>query len=202
MHVAWTSFFVALAVIMLVPGPDFVLVTRNAARGLRWGVLTGAGVVTGLTVHALLATLGLSALVAAAPAALFAVKAVGALYLGYLGLATLRGSRSAASGTDQGTALSARAVFLRGLLGDLLNPKVMLVFLTLVPQAMDPHASAFPQAALLSAVVVLVFASFWAVVIPLARRLAVLLSRPAVRRVFERCCGAALLGMAASVAAA
>lgn len=200
MHIAWTSFLLALVVITVVPGPDFVLVTGNAVRGVRYGALTAAGVVTGLLVHAVLATVGLSALVAAAPAALLAVKAVGALYLLYLGVATLRAARR--GGPIRRAAKSDRSLFLRGLLCDLLNPKVLLTFLSLVPQAMDPSAPPLPQAALLSAVAVGVFACFWAAVVPLAGRLAALLTRPKVRPVFERLCGTALIGMAASVLAA
>ncbi|GAA0229746.1 LysE family translocator [Saccharothrix mutabilis subsp. mutabilis] len=197
MHIAWTSFLLAVVVITIVPGPDFVLVTGNAVRGVRLGALTALGVVTGLLVHATLATLGLSALVAAAPTALLVVKAIGAAYLLYLGVMTLR-SRGAATAPPR----SDRSVFLRGLMCDLLNPKVMLTFLSLVPQAMDPSAPPLPQAALLSAVAVGVFAAFWSVVVPLAGRLATLLSRPKVRPVFERLCGTALIGMAASVLAA
>ncbi|MEJ2855128.1 MULTISPECIES: LysE family translocator [unclassified Saccharothrix] len=197
MHIAWTSFLLALVVITIVPGPDFVLVTGNAVRGLRLGALTALGVLTGLLVHATLATVGLSALVAAAPTALLVVKAVGAVYLVYLGVMTLR-SRGAATAPPR----SDRSVFLRGFLCDLLNPKVMLTFLSLVPQAMDPTAPPLPQAALLSAVAVGVFAAFWAVVVPIAGRLATLLTRPKVRPVFERLCGTALIGMAASVLAA
>lgn len=197
MHIAWTSFLLALVVITIVPGPDFVLVTGNAVRGLRLGALTALGVLTGLLVHATLATVGLSALVAAAPTALLVVKAVGAVYLLYLGVMTLR-SRGAATAPPR----SDRSVFLRGFLCDLLNPKVMLTFLSLVPQAMDPTAPPLPQAALLSAVAVGVFAAFWAVVVPIAGRLATLLTRPKVRPIFERLCGTALIGMAASVLAA
>ncbi|MBB5955818.1 threonine/homoserine/homoserine lactone efflux protein [Saccharothrix tamanrassetensis] len=196
MHIAWTSFLLALVVITIVPGPDFVLVTGNAVRGVRLGALTALGVVTGLLVHAVLATLGLSALVAAAPAALWAVKAIGAAYLLYLGVMTLR-SRGATAAPPR----SEKSVFLRGMLCDLLNPKVMLTFLSLIPQAMDPAAPPLPQAALLSAVTVGVFAAFWTCVVPTAGRLARLLARPGVRPVFERLCGAALIGMAASVLA-
>ncbi|GAA3462038.1 LysE family translocator [Saccharothrix longispora] len=197
MHIAWTSFLLALVVVTVVPGPDFVLVTGNAVRGARYGAVTALGVVTGLLVHALLATLGLSALVAAAPAALLAVKAVGAAYLAYLGFATLRAARR--GGPIRRAATSDRSLFLRGLLCDLLNPKVMLIFLSLVPQAMDPAAPPLPQAALLSAVAVTVFACFWAVVAPLATRLARLLAHPRVRPFFDRACGAALITMAATV---
>ncbi|WP_433263548.1 LysE family translocator [Actinosynnema sp. CS-041913] len=198
MHIAWTSFLLALVVITIVPGPDFVLVTGNAVRGVRLGALTALGVMTGLLVHAVLATVGLSALVAAAPAALWVVKAVGAGYLCYLGLMTLRSRKSPAAPAPP----SEKSVFLRGMLCDLLNPKVMLTFLSLIPQAMDPTAPPLPQAALLSAVTVGVFAAFWACVVPTAGRLARLLTRPKVRPVFERLCGTALIGMAASVLAA
>lgn len=199
MHIAWTSFLLALVVITIVPGPDFVLIMGNAVRSLRLGVLAALGVVTGLLVHATLATIGLSALVVAVPTALFVVKAIGALYLGYLGFMTLRGASTAAQEPPQ---RSDRSVFLRGVLCDLLNPKVMLTFLSLIPQAMDPTAAPLPQAALLSAVTVGVFAGFWVVVVPLARQLGTVLSKPKIRTAFERVCGTALIGMAASVLAA
>ena len=57
------------------------------------------------------------------------------------------------------------------MLCDLLNPKVMLTFLSLIPQAMDPNAAPLPQAAVLSAVTVGVFAVFWVIVVPSARQL-------------------------------
>ncbi|KOV85905.1 LysE family translocator [Nocardia sp. NRRL S-836] len=198
MHIAWTSFLLALVVITVVPGPDFVLIMGNAVRSLRLGVMAALGVVTGLLVHATLATLGLSALVVAAPAALFVVKAVGALYLAYLGFMTFRSAGGQAAEQPRGNG----NVFLRGVLCDLLNPKVMLTFLSLIPQAMDPAAPPLPQAALLSAVTVGVFAGFWVVVVPLARQLGTVLSKPKVRAPFERVCGTALIAMAASVLAA
>ncbi|GAB3489252.1 LysE family translocator [Amycolatopsis cihanbeyliensis] len=202
MHIAWTSFLIAFVVLLFVPGPDFVLVTGNAMRGSRAGWVTAAGVTCGLMVHACLATLGLSALVAAAPAAMTAVKLLGAAYLGYLGFSTLRRARAAAPAPGEPVVpdRSLRALFLRGVLGDVLNPKVMLLFLTLVPQAIDPHAPAMPQAALLSGVVVAGFALFWSLVVPLARSISGLLAAPRRRRVFERGCGVALIGMAAAVA--
>ena len=197
-HIAWTSFLLAVVVIAIVPGPDFVLITGNAVRGTRYGALAAAGVVCGLLVHAALATLGLSALVVAVPAALIAVKTVGALYLVHLGVMTLR---AAGKGTLDALVPDGRSVFLRGVLCDLLNPKVMLTFLSIIPQAMDPFAPPLPQAAALSAVTVGVFAAFWAIVVPLAGKLSRILTKPEVRPVFERVCGTALIGLAASVLA-
>jgi threonine/homoserine/homoserine lactone efflux protein len=182
---------------MIVPGPDFVLIMGNAVRSLRKGTEAALGVVTGLLIHATLATIGLSALVAAVPTALLVVKVIGALYLAYVGFMTLKTANKAAEARP-----GKGNVFLRGLLCDLLNPKVMLTFLSLIPQAMDPNSAPLPQAALLSAVTVGVFALFWVIVVPSARQLGSLLSRPRVRATFERVCGTALIGMAASVLAA
>ncbi|MET9627643.1 LysE family translocator [Lentzea sp. NPDC006480] len=196
MHIAWTSFLVALLIIMIVPGPDFVLIMGNAVRSLKKGTEAALGVITGLLVHATLATIGLSALVAAVPTALLVVKVIGALYLAYIGFMTLRTSKATQHQEDKGN------VFLRGLLCDLLNPKVMLTFLSLIPQAMDPNSAPLPQAALLSAVTVATFALFWVIVVPCARQLGTVLSKPRIRAAFERVCGTALIGMAASVLAA
>ena len=202
MHIAWGPYLLALLVIVVVPGPDFVLVTRSAASSRRWGWLAAAGVTCGLMVHAVAATLGLSALVAAVPAALFAVKVIGVAYLAWMGLQILRNSGAAASPEAVPVVTSGRSVFLRGLLTDVLNPKVLLTFLTLLPQAMDPAGEPIRQAGLLSAVAVGTFGVWWLVVVPSVRKLSALLADPQRRKVFERCCGGALLVMATSIAAA
>lgn len=217
MSIDWGPFLLALVAIVVTPGPDFVLVTSSAASGVRWGWLAAAGVTCGLLVHAAAATLGLSALVIAVPAALWVVKALGVAYLAWMGLRILRkagstgsdtpgsGStddaspRTSAGGTVHATR-TGRAIFFRALLTDVLNPKVMLTFLTLLPQAMDTNAAPMPQAALLSAVAVGGFTAWWLVVVPSVRSLSALLAKPRRRRIFERCCGSALLLMAGSIA--
>jgi threonine/homoserine/homoserine lactone efflux protein len=199
-HIAWGSFLLALLVIVLAPGPDFVLVTSNAATGRKYGWLAAAGVTCGLLLHATAATLGLSALVLAFPAALLVVKAVGVAYLAWLGVQTLRRSGTAARESTVEAPRSGRLVFLRGLLTDVLNPKIMLTFLTLLPQAMDPAGDPVTQAALLSAVAVASFGTWWMIVVPSVRWLSSLLSHPRRRKAFERCCGGALLAMATSIA--
>lgn len=200
MHIAWGPYLLALLVIVLVPGPDFVLVTSNAATGRRWGWIAAAGVTCGLLFHASAATLGLSALLMTAPTALFVVKAAGVGYLVFLGIQVLRKAGAEQQQPAAEVPRSGRAVFLRGLLIDVLNPKVMLMFLTLLPQAMDPGGDPMSQAALLSAVAVGTFGAWWIVVVPSVRKLSALFAQPRRRRAFERCCGGALLAMAGSVA--
>ncbi|GAB3274225.1 LysE family translocator [Parasphingorhabdus pacifica] len=200
MHIEWGPYLLALVAIIIVPGPDFVLVTSNAATGRRWGWFAAAGVTCGLLVHASAATLGLSALLVAAPRALFAVKVIGALYLAYLGVQILRNAGSGKVAPGQvDTVPSGRSVFFRGLFIDLLNPKVMLMFLTLLPQAMDPAGEPVTQAGVLSAVAVGAFGSYWLIVVPSVRWLAAFLADPGRNRVFERCCGGVLLAMATSI---
>lgn len=199
MHIEWGPYLLALVVIVLVPGPDFVLVTSNAANGARWGWFAALGVTCGLLVHATAATLGLSALLIAVPTALAVVKAVGVAYLAFLGIQVLR-KAGVAQRAPASVPRSGRSVFLRGVLIDLLNPKVMLMFLTLLPQAMDPAGQPVPQAALLSAVAVSGFAAWWLVVVPSVRKLSAVLAHPRRRTVFERCCGGALIAMATSIA--
>ncbi|MGJ7906038.1 LysE family translocator [Actinopolyspora sp. H202] len=202
MHIAWGSFLLALLVIILVPGPDFVMVTRSAATGARWGWLAAAGVTCGLLIHATAATVGLSALVIAFPAALFVIKVLGIGYLVLMSVRILRRAGSTAVAGDEAAPTSGRAVFLRGLLVDVLNPKVLLTFLTLLPQAMAPAGDPMKQALLLSAVAVASFAAWWLLVVPSVGWLSAFLAVPRRKRVFERCCGGALLVMASSIALA
>lgn len=133
--------FVGAAMLLVgLPGPNIVyIVTRSVDQGWRAGVLSALGVETGTFVHALLAVLGLSALVTASPFVFGAVKILGAGYLLYLGIRTLlaRGGHTAA-GVAPATPLR---VFLDGLLVNLLNPKVALFFLGFLPQFVTPGAS-------------------------------------------------------------
>lgn len=69
----------------LIPGPDWMMVMHGATDGVWNGVRTGLGSQAGLLVHGALATVGVSALIAAAPAALVTLQAIGAIYLIYLG---------------------------------------------------------------------------------------------------------------------
>ncbi|MCP2256684.1 Threonine/homoserine/homoserine lactone efflux protein [Streptoalloteichus tenebrarius] len=205
-HIHWGSFLAAIVVILVVPGPDFVLVTSNAVVDRRAGWWTAAGCTSGLLVHAVAATAGLSAVLVAVPTAFVAVKVLGAAYLVYLGASAIvkagRGASSDGPAAPSVTVRSPRAAFVRGVANNVLNPKVMLLFLTIVPQAMDPGADPVPQAMVLSGTVIALFGLFWVLVVPSVRLLTGWLSRPRPRRLFERGCGAALIAMAATLATA
>lgn len=129
--------FIATAIILvLTPGQDtFFILGRSLAGGRSAGIAAALGISAGTVVHTLAAALGLSALLATSQYAFAAVKYLGAAYLVYLGVRALL-SRSetlprAADGPSQGQWWVA---FRQGMLTNLLNPKVALFFLALMPQ--------------------------------------------------------------------
>jgi len=136
----------AAAVILLVftPGPDMALfLGRTLASGRGAGLAALLGTTAGLYVHTAFAALGLSALLAASPLAYAALKGAGAAYLVFLAVTTLRhGSAFEVKGAT-GETVSLRRAFLTGLGVNILNPKIVLFFVTFLPQfvaAGDPHA--------------------------------------------------------------
>lgn len=91
---SWAAFALALLVALAVPGPDLVLVVHSATRGVREGASTAVGIVAGLTLHALLAAAGATALLVSAPGALTVVQLLGAGVLLWMGASMLRATSS------------------------------------------------------------------------------------------------------------
>lgn len=130
----WLAFAGASLLLSIAPGPDslFVLV-QSAMYGKKAGILVVLGLCTGLVVNTLLAALGLAALVAALPALFWAIKAAGAAYLVYLAVMAWRHARDG-GGAAEGVRLSGVALWRRGVLMNLTNPKVQIFFLAFFPQ--------------------------------------------------------------------
>ena len=134
----------AVILLTLVPGPDLVLfLSRAIAFGRPHGYAAMAGAMTGLLLHATLAAFGLSVLLAAAPTLFFALKIAGALYLLWLALGALRAGTGFALPATASTAPTLVNSYLTGLGINLLNPKIVMFFVTFLPQFVartDPHA--------------------------------------------------------------
>jgi threonine/homoserine/homoserine lactone efflux protein len=140
-------FLVVAIVVVVTPGVDMALVTRNALRdGRRAAVLTALGINLGILFWVIAAALGLAAVVAASATAFAAIKLAGALYLIYLGLRALRSSRrrrQPGRPTAAGPADSlGRGALRQGLVSNLLNPKIAVFFTSLLPQFAGAHGSA------------------------------------------------------------
>ena len=139
-------FALASFVLAVTPGPDMALyVGRAISDGRRAGLACFAGCATGILIHTLLVALGLSALLVAAPRLFFLLKLAGAGYLLWLAYSTIRHGSSFTPAGGERRSRSWWSHFLAGLGMNLLNPKIVLFFLTFLPQfvvATDPNAPA------------------------------------------------------------
>ena len=122
--------------------------------GPRAGLLATAGVATSEAIHITVAAAGLTALFAAVPIAFTAVRIVGAAYLVYLGVQMIR-QRKDQGDEVPGAGMSGRRAYLRGLLTNLLNPKMVTFTIAFLPQFVDPQLSrVWLQFAILGAVLI------------------------------------------------
>jgi RhtB (resistance to homoserine/threonine) family protein len=196
------AFAVIAAVIVVVPGPDMALVLRNGvAYGRHAAVATALGISAGLLVWALAAALGIAALLHASSTAFTILKLVGAAYLVWLGLRALREAwRGSGDAASQARSRRRGSPFRDGLLTNLFNPKVALVYTTLIPQFVDRGGSEVPQTFLLAGVFIamgLIWLTGYAL---LVAKIGSLLRRPAVRRAVNAVAGAVLTALGVRLA--
>jgi len=151
-------FFMALAVVFLLPGPDMILLLQTGAReGKGAALATAVGLAIARGCHVALAALGLAALFKAAPWTFDVVRLAGAVYLLWIGIQCLRTTLMPTVNDPNaiGEAPQYRQAIQRGLLTNLLNPKALLFCSVLLPQFVDPHAGpVLAQFALLGVVLV------------------------------------------------
>ena len=127
-------FVVTSLVVILTPGQDMILVmSRSIAQGSAAGIVTAAGVSTGLLGHTLLAGLGLGSLLLASETLFVVLKLVGASYLVYLGIRLLR-FRPASLELAGLRAAPLRRLFAQGALSNLSNPKIAIFYFAFLPQ--------------------------------------------------------------------
>jgi threonine/homoserine/homoserine lactone efflux protein len=197
------TFAIAALVLIMMPGPDQALITRNALVGGRQGgLLTMCGGALGLTVHAGAAALGLSALLVASATAFTVLKIAGALYLVWLAVQMARSAARTLRPPEAETAAdvcrTGFAYLGQGILSNALNPKVALFFVTFLPQFLSPSStSPAAQALLLSAVFGCLYLAWFGAYVAAVERLGRWLRRPRIRARIERITGVVLLGVAA-----
>ena len=132
------TFLVAAILITLAPGPDNLMVLSiGMARGRKPGVAFGLGCALGCLNHTLLAALGVSALIAASPTAFTGLKIAGGLYLVWLGIQAIRNARALGAEARAVLVESPGKLFIKGLVANAINPKVILFFLAFLPQFVD-----------------------------------------------------------------
>ncbi|WP_420393599.1 LysE family translocator [Acuticoccus sp.] len=132
------AYTLAVAALAITPGPDMALfLGKTLSHSRRAGFAALLGALTGTLVHTMLVAVGLSALLAASATAFLVLKVVGAVYLLWLAVDAVR------NGSAFNVAAAARsetlgAVYLKGIAINLLNPKIVMFFLTFLPQFISP----------------------------------------------------------------
>jgi|SRR3954471_5847973 threonine/homoserine/homoserine lactone efflux protein len=203
---SYGSFLIFAVVLVLVPGPDFAVVTKNTLAAGRWrGAWSAGGVASSNVVQGAAAATGLGAVIAGAQPLFEAVKWAGVVYLAYLGVQAVR---SAVRGTypvlDESAGADATAAafggWRQGFLSNITNPKVLVFYLAVLPQflgdgAGTPVLLAFALShAALSLLYLLLLTTF-------LHRLRKVLTRRRVRRGLDVATGTALLGFSVRLAA-
>jgi threonine/homoserine/homoserine lactone efflux protein len=152
----FVTFTIAVWVLAITPGPDMTLsIARSLSDGKSGGVMVVLGTSSGLIIHTLLVALGISALIVASPTAFMILKTGGAAYLVWLAVQAIRHGSSLSVKRADGPSKSGFGNYLNGFWCNLLNPKVILFFMTFLPQfvtASDPHVTGK-----------LIFLGFWAI---------------------------------------
>jgi threonine/homoserine/homoserine lactone efflux protein len=172
--------FAAIALgMVLTPGPNMVyLISRSICQGRTAGLISLGGVALGFVVYMLCAAFGITALVLAVPYAYDAIRIAGALYLLWLAWQAVRpGGRSPFQVKDL-PADGPRRLFLMGLLTNLLNPKIAVMYLSLLPQFIDPTAgSVLGQALMLGTTQIVISVGVNAMIAVSAASIALFLTR-------------------------
>jgi threonine/homoserine/homoserine lactone efflux protein len=203
-----TTFAIAALMLIMMPGPDQALITRNAlVGGCHGGLLTMLGGVLGLTVHASAAALGLSALLLASSTAFTVLKIAGAIYLVWLALQMLRSAararREVAMEPQVATPLRKSAYLRQGFLSNALNPKVALFFVTFLPQFLSADTgSPQAEALLFSAIFALLYLAWFGLYVAAVNSLGRWLRSPKVKARIEQITGLVLLSVAVRLATA
>ncbi|MEU8973891.1 LysE family translocator [Streptomyces monashensis] len=197
------SFLAVDLLLVCVPGADWAYVIATALRG-RSVPRAVAGLVSGYALHTVLATAGLAVLVAGSPKLLTALTVAGAGYLLWLGWGVLRspavpgGGGAPDAASDAASRATEGRLFLRGATISGLNPKGLLLYLSVLPQFLTLRGTHLPVPAQTAALGLLHMACCAAVYLTvgvLAR--ALLSARPAAARAVTRTSGAAMLGIGA-----
>lgn len=139
MEISQLAYFLGASILLTIaPGPDNVfVVTQGITRGRKAAVLTAIGMCSGISVHTTAASLGISAVFYSSAVAFSMVKFAGAAYLLFLAWKTVRERRDIEL-RGNGRQLSGFALFKRGFIMNVLNPKVALFFVAFLPQFVSP----------------------------------------------------------------
>ncbi|MCA8301979.1 LysE family translocator [Burkholderia seminalis] len=188
---------------VLTPGPNMIyLVSRSICQGRRAGLVSLGGVALGFVFYMLCAALGITALVMTVPYGYDALRFAGALYLAYLAWQALKPGGRSAFQVRQLPHDSRVRLFAMGFVTNLANPKIAVMYLSLLPQFMSPgHGSVLAQSLVLGCVQIAVSVSVNALIACMAGSIAGFLAgRPLWASAQRWLMGTVLAGLAVRIA--
>ena len=199
--------FIATAVILVItPGQDtFFILGRSLSGGRSAGIAAALGITAGSVLHTFAAALGLSALLATSPYAFMVVKFAGAAYLIYIGIRALLTRSSGLPGNDASISDDGRwPAFRQGIVSNLLNPKVALFFLALMPQFIEAASTHKVAAFLALGLSFVTLGVIWCLVLAIAaaKLRGAFLRRPSMAHVLNKVAGAMFIGLGLKLATA
>ena len=198
------SFLVFAVALVLVPGPDVAVTTRNTLAGGRTrGAWTAVGITSSNAVQGLAAAAGLGALVVRSQPLFEVIRWAGVGYLAYLGVQALRSAvagRYPADELTSGTGTAQRlAGWRQGFLSNVTNPKVLVFYLAVIPQFLTPD-SGVPTLVLLALTHAVLGLLYLLLLVAGMHRARAVLGRRRVRRALDAVTGTVLLGFGVRLA--
>ncbi|MBP0592802.1 LysE family translocator [Paraburkholderia sp. LEh10] len=204
------EFFVAAVFLLNVtPGPDTAyIVGRSVAQGRGAGLMSALGISAGCCVHSIACAFGLTALLAASATAFTVIKFVGAIYLVYLGVRLMltkpQADQRAGEARAAGAPKSLRQLFLQGFWTNVLNPKVVLFFVSFFPQFVSTGSDSKTVAFLTLGVVFVGMSMAWNSFVAwiagsVTRKFS---GKPGVKKWLDRSVGSAFVGLGIKLASA
>jgi threonine/homoserine/homoserine lactone efflux protein len=204
-HAAPLYAFAAVALGMaLTPGPNMIyLISRSICQGRKAGLISLAGVALGFVFYMVCAAFGITALLMAVPFAYDALRFGGAIYLLWLAWQALKPGGRSPFQVRELAPDRPRKLFLMGFVTNLLNPKIAILYLSLLPQFIDPqHGSVLAQSIVLGGIQIVLSISVNATVAMMAGSIAAFLNgRPAWLVIQRWLMGTVLAGLALRIAA-
>jgi threonine/homoserine/homoserine lactone efflux protein len=199
--------FIATAIVLiLTPGQDtFFILGRSISSGRPAGIAAALGISSGTVIHTIAAALGLSALLATSPYAFMVVKFAGAAYLLYIGVRALLTRSHGLPGPDARETGDGRwPAFRQGIITNLLNPKVGLFFLALMPQFIAATSTNKVGAFLVLGMSFVTMGLIWCTVLAIgaASLRGAFLRRPSLAGVLNKVAGAMFIGLGLRLATA
>jgi RhtB (resistance to homoserine/threonine) family protein len=196
--------YISIAAMMVViPGADTMLLVKNTlSYGPKAGRYTVLGMATGLTFWTLIAILGLSVVIAKSVILFSTIKYLGAAYLIYLGIKSffaksvfsLEEIQAQANSSAKSSSRHNKESFMQALLSNVLNPKTVLVYITVMPQFIDLNGNVNQQLILLASILTLLAVLWFLTLVNVIDYAKKWLNNPKFQKVFQKSTGLLLLG--------